>query len=66
MLGFKKKEIKFCKDCKWELNITCTHFTAAYEIDYVSGKQDYYRCDTQRESECGKRAKFFEPKEDVT
>ena len=69
---FKKKPIKLCKDCKWVESpifvdrdfVECHHFKARYRD--ILGDQFYF-CSTMRESlfSCGKRAKYFEPREEV-
>lgn len=68
---FKKKPIKFCIDCKYigKGNYPdCLHDKAITNshLDLVSGKIARDRnksCWVMRIFKCGKRAKYFEPKE---
>lgn len=70
--------VKACKDCKYihkpvtwldkllPIMYRCTHPSAQREvtISYVEGKvtTHYYLCEVNRNFDCGKEAKFFEPR----
>ncbi len=69
---FKKKEVKWCKDCKY-LGVgtwpDCLHPKSLRDgkLDYVTGLitgTSYRSCNLMRDSffPCGKKAKLFEPK----
>lgn len=70
MFGFKKKPIRFCKDCIYIINNTkvCSHHKATKPINlnYVTGaeKKEQRSCWTMRDFShlCGERARYFEPK----
>lgn len=64
---------KFCVNCKFAKNvykdssIRCTHESAVYRRDLVTGETDYSSANLNRtrslDGKCGEEALFFEPKE---
>ena len=70
-----KKQLKFCKDCKWykRSRVSPEEFSQCFHPDIapynaVTGKVFAGWCDIQRRGyeTCGKDAKLFEPKETLT
>lgn len=70
---FKKREIKLCKDCKWQStsnNYTCVRPIKYFNLtigEHISLLNE--RTTIERDhifTGCGKKAKYFEPKESNT
>lgn len=58
--------IKFCINCVYHDRSICKHNSAIKEINLVNGGAKYIHAALNRDDslggECGKEAKFFEPK----
>ncbi|HET8687669.1 MAG TPA: hypothetical protein VFM18_13545 [Methanosarcina sp.] len=53
--------IKLCKNCKYRSGVDCTHKSSLRSIDYVTGKNSYWKCNVQRNYQCGKDGRFHVP-----
>jgi hypothetical protein len=69
---FKRKPLKICKDCKFykkniingiEFSSICSNPKIS-KLDLITGEYYEKYCDIQRRWDCGKQAKYFEPKEE--
>lgn len=72
-LKTKTKEIKLCKDCKWIIKEFNKYIDEEFlkcgnpkvcNVSKVTGNIDNYMCSVARAYECGKKAKYFEPKDE--
>ena len=68
MWPFKKREIPFCKDCKYlKSDMVGLEYAvcgaSVKDVNPVTGKDDFWQCATSRlYSPCGKYGKLFEKK----